>query len=153
MARPAKSVNVQNKHLSSAEEEARSFVENAVKGNGGLPNPPRHLSKEQKKIFRFIVGQLEASGILGTLDSYILTVCAVAIDRLTHIESMINEDVSLLKNDKLMASKDKYTKDLYRCCNELCLSPQSRAKIGSLAAQAAREKEDPLMKVLASFDD
>lgn len=52
-----------------------------------------------------------------------------------------------------MASKDKYTKDLYRCCNELCLSPQARAKIGSLNLTASKNKEDPLLNALKEANE
>ena len=48
----------------------------------------------------------------------------------------------------VMAAKDKYTKDFFRCCNELCLSPQSRAKIALANANAAKDAADPLMEVL-----
>ena len=54
--------------------------------------PPGFLNKEQRRIFRSIVKELEPSGILGNLDVYILTQCAVAIDRLQTMEQMINED-------------------------------------------------------------
>ena len=47
-----------------------------------------------------------------------------------------------------MTAKDKYTKDFFRCCNELCLSPQSRAKIALANANAAKDAADPLMEVL-----
>ena len=60
--------------------------------------------------------------------------------------------MALLCDSSYMATKDKYTKDLYRCCNELCLSPQARAKIGSLAVQAAKQREDPLLKALRDDD-
>lgn len=153
MARPAKAVNVQTKNLTNAEKEAREFLESAVKGRPGDLSPPEYLTETQKKVFRNIVEGLEDSGILGALDVYILTTCAIAIDRLAAIESEINARPGLLSDSAYMGSKDKYTKDLYRCCNELCLSPQARAKLGSLAAQAARQKEDPLLRAMGLNDD
>ena len=76
----------------------------------------------------------------------------IAIDRLQEIESMINDDFELIKNASLMSAKDKYTKDLYRCCNELSLSPQSRAKLANINLQAKQNEEDPLVKLLAGDD-
>ena len=52
-----------------------------------------------------------------------------------------------------MSAKDKYNKDFYRCCNELSLSPQSRAKFGSLSLKAKEKEEDPLIKALKGDDD
>lgn len=149
MARPSKNVNVLSKKLSKGEIEARTQVEERLKGAADKISPPRHLSTKQKKIFRTVVKELQASGILGNLDVYILGTFAIAIDRLEHIEKMINEKPVLLLDKNLMGAKDKYTKDLFRCCNELSLSPQSRAKIGNINLQSLQQEEDPLLKVLA----
>lgn len=153
MARPAKAVNVQVRNMTNAEKSAREFVESALKGEAQDLAPPGYLTEEQKEVYCRLTDKLSESGILGDLDIYILATCAIAIDRLAYIERRINEDQTLLCDSSFMASKDKYTKDLYRCCNELCLSPQSRAKIGSLAAQAAKQKEDPLLKLVSDDDD
>ena len=82
------------------------------------------------------------------MDGYILATCAIAIDRLEQIEESINGNPTLLSDAAFMASKDKYTKDFFRCCNELCLSPQARAKVGSLASQAVQQQADPLLREL-----
>ena len=52
-----------------------------------------------------------------------------------------------------MASKEKYTRDLFRCCNELSLSPQSRAKLGNLNIQAKADAEDPVLKAILGDDE
>ncbi len=93
------------------------------------------------------------TGILTNLDVYILSTCAIAVDRLRTIETIINKNVGSLCNKDLMSAKDKYTKDLYRCCNELSLSPQSRAKLGNLALNNKEEQEDPLLKALREDDE
>lgn len=54
---------------------------------------------------------------------------------------------------EVLAAKDKYTKDFFRCCNELSLSPQSRAKLGNINLQVKQQQEDPLLKVLAGGKD
>ncbi len=136
MARPAKSVAVKTGTITKDEEEKRKSAEKKLRGNTGELEPSPHLTRGQRKIFRYIVRLLKESEILGKLDVYILDQTAITVDRLQKIESMINENPLLLVDQKLMASKDKYTKDFFRCCNELCLSPQSRAK---LAIQAAKE--------------
>ncbi len=130
------------------EIRVRKEQENSLKGGKKQVNPPTYLSKDQKKIFRNIVSELKASGILGSLDVYILAQCSIAIDRLQTIEAEINADPSLLRDTKLISSKDKYAKDFYRCCNELSLSPQSRAKMANINLQQKQEQDDPLLKVL-----
>ncbi|MBD7914222.1 phage terminase small subunit P27 family [Clostridium sp. Sa3CUN1] len=153
MARPCKPIETQSRHNTKEEIEARKNQEEKLKGLADKIKPPKHLNKEQKKIFKYIVDELKASGILSNLDIYVLATCSIAISRLTEIEKKINENINMLWDKSLMSSKDKYTKDLFRCCNELSLSPQARAKIGSLALKAKDEEEDPLKKALRDDED
>lgn len=146
MGRPAKAVDTLSGHLTDAEKNMRKKAETALKGNSNKIIPPDYLTEEQSFIFNYIVSELEASGILSNLDIYILATCSIAIDRLQNIETQINENIEKLCSKELMSAKDKYTKDLYRCCNELSLSPQSRAKIANINISA--KEENPLIKLL-----
>lgn len=149
MARPSKSVKTMSKNLTKEEKEVRLETEEKLRGRGDNISPPKYLNARQKKIFNYIVQELEASKILGNLDVYILATCAISIDRLQEIEKLINKDIERILDKSLMAAKEKYTKDFFRCCNELSLSPQSRAKLGNINLQAEQDKQDPLLKVLA----
>lgn len=148
MARPSKSVYVTSKKLTKEETQIRKETEDKLKGAADNISPPSHLNDKQKKIFNYIVDELKVSGILGNLDIYILSTCSIAIDRLQEIEKMINEDVDRLFDKALMSAKDKYTKDLFRCTNELSLSPQSRAKLGNIKIQAREDEDDPLLQAV-----
>ena len=149
MARPSKSVKTMSKNLTKKEKEIRLETEEKLKGGANKISQPSYLNIKQKKIFEYIVNELKASEILGNLDIYILGICSTSIDRLEQIEKLINKDISNLLNKDLMSAKDKYTKDFFRCCNELSLSPQSRAKLGNINLQAKEKDEDVLLKVLA----
>lgn len=153
MGRPAKSVKTQSRHNTKSEEKERLETEEKLRGKSDKLKPSTYLSKSQKKVFKWIKAELEESGILSNLDVYILTQFSIAVDRLQNIEMKINDNFDLVFDKELMSSKDKYTKDLYRCCNELCLSPQARAKIGSLNINAQKEKNDPLMQALKGLTD
>ena len=151
MARPAKSTKTMSKNLTSDERNIRMSVEETIKGKGDRIDPPEYLNKQQRKIFRYIVKELSEADILGNLDVYILGAAAVSIDRIQVIEQQINQQPELLSNATFMSSKEKYSRDFYRCCNELCLSPQSRAKLAGLQVQ--KEKgENPLLKALREDD-
>lgn len=154
MARPCKSAKIIDP-CSQTKEEIKARVDNEDKLKGGSDRivPPTYLSTKQKKIFKFIVNELKASGILGNLDIYILDTCCIAIDRLQQIEGAINKDFNMLMDKSLMSAKDKYTKDLFRCTNELSLSPQSRAKLSNINLQSTQNKEDPLLKILSGGKD
>ncbi len=149
MVRPSKSVKVMNKNLTKEEKELRLETEEKLKGGADNISPPTHLNASQKKIFYYIIEQLKESGILGNLDTYILSQAAISIDRLQKIEKMINKDINRIYDKDLLKAKSEYTKDFFRCCNELSLSPQSRAKLGNINLQAEQERQDPLLQVLA----
>ena len=152
MARPAKSASVSRRKIGKGEKEARQNVEDSIRGEAVRPEPPENLTEDQKKIFQFIVDGLEAGKILGKLDVFVLESTAVAIDRLRTINRMIDDEPGLLLHTATQNSRAKYQADLWRGCNELCLSPQARAKLGSLAAQKAKEQRDPLMDALKDDD-
>lgn len=153
MARPCKSINVTNKHFTKEELQARREQEEKLKGGTDKIKPPGYLNKQQKKLFKHIVKELHNANVLTNLDVYILSTCVIAINRLQEIEKMINENVELLQDKTLLSVKDKYTKDLFRCCSELSLSPQSRAKLGNLNVQAKKDFEDPVLKALAGDEE
>lgn len=149
MARPSKSVKVMSKNLTKEERELRLETEEKLKGGADNISPPTHLNARQRKIFNYVVDQLRESNILGNLDIYILSQTSIAIDRLQQIEKLINKDINNIYNKDLIKAKSEYTKDFFRCCNELSLSPQSRAKLGNINMQAKERDEDVLLKVLA----
>lgn len=150
MARPTLSAKVLS-DCSQTKEEIQERIENEelLKGEGDKIISPEYLTIRQKAIFDFIVEQLKASGILGNLDIYILSTTSIAIERLEHIETLINKNPKLILNKDLMSTKDKYTKDFFRGCTELSLSPAARSKIANINSNALANKEDPLMKALA----
>lgn len=153
MARPCKPIETQSRHNTKEEIELRKEQEKKLKGLADKIRPPSYLEKNQRKIFKYIVAQLKASGILCNLDIFVLTTCSIAVDRLREIEDIINSDKNKMWDKDVMSAKDKYTKDFFRCCNELSLSPQARAKIGNLTLQAKGDEEDPVKKALAGDDD
>lgn len=149
MARPCKSAKVLTE-CSQTKEEINNRIEQEEKLKGKADNlvPSHELSENQLYLFNFIVQELKASEILSNLDKFLLTKCAIAIDRLQNIESAINKKPSLMFNKDIKSTKDTYDKDFFRCCNELCLSPQSRAKIANININTKNAEEDAVVKAL-----
>lgn len=149
MSRPSKSARVLHPKSQTKDEiNTRIETEDKLKGDCERLEPSDRLNANQKKIFKYIVAELRPSKILGNLDTYMLEVGAIAIDRLQNIEKEINRDFSMIYNKELMAAKSKYTHDFLKFVQEACLSPQSRAKMGIMAANKKMEEQDPLLKVL-----
>ena len=136
MARPSKSVRVKTGAIASDVEAVRQDMEDKLRGENAAPEPPEGLTDGQREIFQFIVDGLVASDILGR----------------RYINSLIDEDPQFVMHTGLQNARAKYQSDLWRGCNELCLSPQARAKIGSLAAQKQKKETDPLLSVLSADD-
>lgn len=151
MARPAKSVKVKTGAISSAESDARTEIEDKLRVKEPLV-APNELTDEQTKIFEFITNALVSADILSGLDVYAMSNFCIAIDRLRTIETMVNDNPEYMFDTALMSARAKYESTMWRGCNEFCLTPQARAKIGSLAVQAAKQKEDPLLKALMDDD-
>lgn len=63
----------------------------------------------------------------------------------------INQEPERIIDTDLRKVKEAYDKDFFRCCNELSLSPQSRAKLSNLNFQS--QQDDPLLKLLSEADD
>lgn len=66
MARPSKNAGLISKNLTKEEIQIRTETEEKLKGAADKISPPRHLTTKQKKIFKYVVKELEASGILGS---------------------------------------------------------------------------------------
>jgi len=150
LGRPCKAAIVLS-DCSQTKEEIKKRIgnEQKLKGKADNINPPSYLNNSQVDLFNYIKGELEESELLSNLDVYILAKCAIAIDRLQYIEKKVNDNPKLLLiQNPLMNNKKNYDADFFRCCNELSLSPQSRAKLGNINLLAEKEKEDPLLKAM-----
>lgn len=149
MARPCKSAKVLTECSQTKEEiNTRIEKEELIRGKADNIVPSMELTESQMQLFNFIVSELKASEILSNLDTFLLTKAAVAIDRLHFIEGLVNKNPKVLFNKDIMSKKDSYDKDFYRCCNELCLSPQSRAKIANININTKNAEEDAVVKAL-----
>lgn len=162
MARPAKAIDTNSQKMSKQERKAREETEKKLRGDNGNIKPFSYLNKRQKAIFKDILNNLNPE-ILSNLDTYLLNQTAITIERLESLEKEINSASTIIdengkKKDKLDVSmitslksvRDMYSKDFFRCCNELSLSPQARAKL-SINTQPPKKKT--LMDILSEDDD
>ena len=145
MGRPCKSVYTKIGAATKTEIAQREQLENELKGEPKtIKNAPKWLTKNQKKIRKKIVS--EAEKVLADIDCYVVDQCAIAIDRLQDIEKKINEEPELMFDKAVIASKKQYAAEFFRCCSELSLSPQSRAKLAN--AGVKETAQNPLMALL-----
>lgn len=162
MSRPAKAIDTNSQKMSKEERKQREEVEKELRGLNDNIKPFSYLNKRQKAIFKDILKNLNKN-ILSNLDSYLLNQTAITIERLESIEKEINKankytdengkekdgfDVSTIV--ALKSARDMYSKDFFRCCNELSLSPQARAKI---SISTPPEKKKTIMDILGDDNE
>lgn len=154
MARPCKSAKVlTDKSQTKAEIDARIEMENAIGGGADKLKAPSWLTDSQKKIFRDIVTALKPADILRNLDVHILAEFAWSLDMKIQVEKEMNNTPQLKYAKNALSALDKFTKTFFRCCNELSLSPQSRAKIANAAAAANDGTEELIRIIRGDFED
>lgn len=150
MARPSKTIATSTGKISKEDKEIRLETERKLKGDNDEIKPAEYLTKRQKEIFNYILGNLEKSNILGNIDVFILNQAAISMERLEYLERLANNDLSKIFDSSYKSIRDMYSKDFFRCCNELCLSPQSRAK---LSISAVKQPEKKTLKDILAEDD
>lgn len=150
MARPTKAVGALSDYSQTKDEiKARAEAEKKL-AMTGIPKPPDFLTSEQRDIFESIVTFLSKGDIIALNDVWILQEAAITIDRITEIERMTNLNKDLITDSGVQGEKHKLMSDFFRCCNELCLSPQARAKIANTATAAT--KKNPLESLVEDFN-
>ncbi len=151
MGRPAKSSVVKSRKISKEAKKKLVETEQKLKGENDKLVPQKHLNKRQKEIFSYILNELSDKNILGNLDLFVLNQTAIVIERLEQLDKQVNKSKEVVQNSTFKATREMYTKDFFRCCNELCLSPQSRAKLS--IAVASPENKKTLMDILNEDED
>lgn len=152
MGRPAKSARVKTGTITKEEETQRLEIEDKIRGKKDKLVPPVYLTEAQTGIFNYIMEELEEADILGNLDLFILAQTAIAVDRIRELDQQANDDKKLLFQSFFRQARAEASKEYFRCCNELCLSPQSRAKL-SIAKVNPGEKKKTLMDLINEDDE
>ena len=148
MSRGAKtSVKATSKMMSKEDRAIRVEIEETLKGADISRIPPTSLNDRQGDIYVWLYDNLAPAQILSQLDIVTITNACIIIERLEKIDNTL-EDPAYFLDKGLQAMRKDYFSQYLKICAELCLSPASRAKMGTLAVNAKRAKEDDLLKAL-----
>ena len=146
-----KPISVATGARTKKEISTRIEVENKLQA-GKLPaTPPKSLSADQKKIYRWLYNTLSPTGYMSELDAEILIQGSIIIDRLRTIDRRINDDADLIFDREYRSTRDLYYKQFLKIAEQLCMSPQARAKMGTLIANT--KEADPLADILEGGSD
>lgn len=152
MGRPAKSTRVKTGTILKEDETQRIEIEDKLRGGTDKLVPPIYLTDEQMLIFNYIMEELRDANILGNLDLFILAQTAIAVDRIQELDQLANENKNHIFENAFRQARSEASKEYFRCCNELCLSPQSRAKL-SIAKVKPTDKKKTIMDLINEDDD
>lgn len=144
----AKPIELVTGHRTKEEIENRKEQQEKLKGDNTKIEPTESLSQEQQDIFDTIKYELKSSNILSNVDSYWLTKLAISESTLREINQKKAAKPSIIFNKDFKSTEKHYFDIFAKCCNEIGLSPISRAKLANINSLAQAEKEDPLIKAL-----
>lgn len=135
-------------HRTKDEIQTRKENQDRLKGDNTRIIPTQELNENENAIFNSIKDEMKNSEILSNLDSYLLTQLSVAIDKLEYLDLLLQKKPALIFNKEFKSSKKLYFDIFTKCCNELAMSPASRAKLANINSIVNKEQEDPVVKAL-----
>ena len=149
MSRGAKtSVKTTKKMMSKEDKAIRVEVEETLKGVELSRIPPTSLNDRQGDIYVWLYDNLAPASILSELDIVTMTNACIIIERLEKIDAAIENIDDYVTERALHTMRKDYFSQYLKICAELCLSPAARAKMGTLAVNAKRAKQDELLAAL-----
>ncbi|MEN8079167.1 P27 family phage terminase small subunit [Clostridioides difficile] len=144
----AKPIELVLGHRTKQEIQNRKENQERLKGDSSRIIPTQKLNENEISIFNSIKEEMKNSELLSNLDSYLLTQLAGAIDKLEYLDLAIQKKPTLIFNKEFKNSKKLYFDIFTKCCNELAMSPASRAKLANINSMVAKEQEDPVIKAI-----
>lgn len=153
MPRPVKPISASTQKISKQERKEREEAEKKINGNvkkDKIKKAPASLTKEGKKIYKELLGNLLESGIdLNNLDMNLLEATAQAIDTMRKAQAILNEDILNKQANNIYFKAFNVFK---QGMSELGLSPSARARLSMIQAQNKSEEDDILLKILRGDD-
>ncbi|RDY26797.1 phage terminase small subunit P27 family [Romboutsia weinsteinii] len=148
MAKASVPVELQRKHLTKEEKERRLETEKRLRGNNDKLKPPTYMTKEAKKIFKFLVKEAEEAQTFGNVDRFVLEQFSNTYANYKELGQLFNEELDFQKRTKIGRLMKQFSDALPRLYNELGLTPSTRAKFVALNLQKQEEENDPLLQLL-----
>ena len=149
MARQPKPVDTISAAMSKQAKANRKAIESAVRGSDDeLVEAPDYLSEPEKQVYNWLLAELKPVRILSNVDLPVLERFSTAVVRLREIEAIVRECGVGAMTREMVSIKSSYVRDFDAGVKELALSPQARAKIGTLTIAAAEKNADPVAQLL-----
>lgn len=164
MARPKKPASLKKgRSETKAQLKEREEQEKRLMGNSDLlQTVPNYLDPLAKAYYKFLITELEISGLLTNLDIPLLEQTADSLSKMRQCDDAINKDGLIIK--QFDRYSNEVTKEhpaikikmqymnVYRALStQLGMSPSSRAQLAGMQLKAKEDEEDPLLQLLKSY--
>lgn len=164
VGRPRKPANLKQgrsenkKQLKEREEQEKRLMGSTDMIN----NVPDYLDPLAKAYYKFIVIEMEISGLLTNLDIPLLEQIADALSKIRQCDDILNAEGFLIeqidrygrtqiKEHPTVKTKMQYMNAFKALSGQLGMSPASRAQLAGIQVQAKEEEQDPLLQLLKSY--
>lgn len=145
--------------------DERAKVEEEMAGNKDrITNVPEILDSLGKEYYKVLIEDLSEAAFLSNLDIPLLTQTADCLSKMQQADEIIDEaglmyvtydkmGNAIPKEHPMVGTKQKYLNQYRALCTQLGLSPSARASLSEMKVQAAKNEEDPVMKLLKEFSN
>lgn len=163
MVRPRKSASLHDhmdRNYTKSELQAMRQAEDDLKGKSEkVYDIPEHLSDLAQDYYKFIIDEMEVSGILSNLDIPLLSLTAETLaiirgledeiqDKGLMIDTVNSRGVAERKKNPALDVRDKYTTQVKGLFTQLGMTPSSRASLAVANIEKSKQEEDPLQSLL-----
>ena len=145
--------------------DERAKVEEEMAGNNDrIKDVPEILDTLGKEYYKVLIEDLSEAAFLSNLDIPLLTQTADCLSKMQQADEIIDEaglmyvtydkmGNKIPKEHPMVGTKQKYLNQYRALCTQLGLSPSARASLSEMKVQAAKNEEDPVMKLLKEFSN
>lgn len=120
---------------------------------------PEYLDPWAQAYYKYIVAEMEISGLLTNLDIPLIEQTADALSKVNQCDEIINADGVLIttidrngreieKEHPTIKTKMQYLKAYKALSLQLGMSPSSRAQLAGMQLKAKEEEDDPVLQIL-----
>ncbi|WP_144529400.1 phage terminase small subunit P27 family [Bacillus mobilis] len=161
MARPRKPARFkQGKSETKQQLSVREEQEQRLMGdNDKLQYIPNYLDETAKAYYKFLITEMEISGLLTNLDIPLLEQTADALAKLKQCDDIINKEGliiqpidryghEVMKDNPAIKIKMQYMNVFKSLSTQLGMSPSSRAQLAGMQIEKKQEESDPLLQLL-----
>lgn len=152
MAKTSVATSLSSKKMSKEERLEREQNEEVLKGGTEKLIPDNLYSDREKKYFEAIKDFLDEIGILGNSSLHTIENISMLLnmrdETREYIETIVDREDKIKNNKELRDTINA----IERTLNSLGLTVEAKVKLSKLQFEKDKEKEDPLLKLLAMRD-